>query len=151
MYAAVLRWFVLFACACAPGEFDSPRRYDSLAALPLGSCWKDLLPLLWWLLRLGGWRWAYFGDFLRRCCGWCRSSSPCWGGGPGAVGFHSMGKLRFRCCRCHRRLAGFGGVLNLIFYPTWLYVGPVAISRGSVRRRCLRCRSTPEWAIMLFD
>jgi len=79
---------------------------------------------------------------LRRCCGWCRSSSPCWSGRSGTVGLYSMGKLRFRCCVTRRRLPGFGGILDLIFYltgtcwfsrlHTWLRWGVSARLRAAV-------------------
>ena len=128
VYGPLVLYFMMIcalACACAPGEFDSPEWYGPGAALPL---WCAACPAPGAAVVAAAWLAASVlcvGGFLRRCCGWCRSSSPCWSGRSGTVGLYSMGKLRFRCCVTLRRLPGFGGILYLIFYLT----GPCWFSR----------------------
>ena len=135
----VLRWFVLLPARAPRGSLiprcvTVPVRRCRWGALPV------LLPVPRWRLLLGFRRWCSASpDFSVAAAGgaWCRSSSPCWCGRSGALGFYSMGKLRFCCCVCHRPRAGFGDAAGIgagrDFLPLWYYLGFPAFCVGRWR------------------
>ncbi len=137
-YVASFKMVCALACACSSGEFDSPLRYGPGAALPLGCA---ACPAPGAAVAAAAWLSALVAspDFSVAAAGgaWCRSSSPCWCGRSGALGFYSMGKLRFCCCVCHRPRAGFGDAAGIgagrDFLPLWYYLGFPAFCVGRWR------------------